>query len=109
MKIIPENWVVVKIKDKSETYYKVFGSWRGGYLDGNSWRLNSGIKSVYLEDDNWRISGYSGSHYICNKNTWGFATNYSREVLNNMIVTAEKHGVSMEILEDGYDYLTINV
>ena len=109
MKTIPEKWVIVKIKDKSQVYYKVFASWTGGYLEGSSWRLNSGIQDIYLEDDSYRISGWSGSHYICNKTSYGIATNYNREILNTMIVTAEKHGVIMEILPEDADFLNLEL
>ena len=45
MEIIePNKWVILEIEFKSGVEYKVFGSWTGGYLDGDSWRLNSGIE-----------------------------------------------------------------
>lgn len=28
----PERWVILKLPNN---YYKVFGTWAGGYLDGN--------------------------------------------------------------------------
>ena len=37
----PESWVMLKITiDGQEPYYKVFGSWAGGYLNGDHWQLN---------------------------------------------------------------------
>jgi hypothetical protein len=40
----PDKWVVVKIIGKdTPPVHKVFACWYGGYLDGDSWKLNSGI------------------------------------------------------------------
>jgi hypothetical protein len=39
----PENWVILKITNNGEIVYKVFGSWVGGYLGSDNWRINSGI------------------------------------------------------------------
>jgi hypothetical protein len=70
---IPDNWVILKIiaksKSKSETFYKVLAGWSGGYLDGDSWRLNSGIEKVEKHGDYYHFIGYSGSIYKCNKNS----------------------------------------
>ena len=55
----PDLWVVLKIGDM----YKVFGSWYGGYLHGDSWRLNSGIREVKIIDNKIEFHGYSGSVY----------------------------------------------
>ena len=42
----PDKWVIIKIGSDSESSFKVFGSWAGGYLDGDRWRLNSGITKI---------------------------------------------------------------
>ena len=108
MKTIPEKWVVVSIsKEGEETVYKVFGSWSGGYARGDSWRLNSGISSVYLESENYRFSGFSGSHYVCNRKSYGFANNYAQSVLNNITEDAKKAGYTIEVLPKDYDFLRL--
>lgn len=81
----PDKWVVVKIENNDETYYKVFASWAGGYLDGSAWRLNSGISKVEEDDDNYYFIGFSGSAYECNKNTYGLASTYTQSVLDDFI------------------------
>lgn len=64
----PDNWVIVKINSKEHgTYYKVLGGWSGGYLHGDSWRMNSGIGRIEEDDQTYSFYGYSGSVYICNK------------------------------------------
>lgn len=108
MKTIPDKWVIVKIsKEGEETIYKVFASWAGGYLRGNSWRLNSGIKSIYKEDGSYRITGYSGSHYVCNENYYGVIGNSNRAVLDEFIERGGRHGYSVEVLPEDFDFLKI--
>ena len=45
----------------------MLGGWSGGYLDGDSWRLNSGIVDVEETADSFIFIGGSGSRYICDK------------------------------------------
>jgi len=69
----PESWVIIKIindktdQDDLKVLYKVFGSWRGGFADGDSWRLNSGITKVGEHDTYYTFYGASGSAYRCYK------------------------------------------
>ena len=69
----PDRWVVLKLP----AGYKVLGGWTGGYLDGSSWRLNSGITRVEEKVD-WRdekylvFHGHSGSEYWCHPEMYGF-------------------------------------
>ena len=73
----PDNWVVVKIKDGKldRGFYKVLAGWSGGYLSGDSWRMNSGINKVTEEGDHLKFWGASGSCYICHKKTYGLRMN----------------------------------
>lgn len=73
----PDKWVIIKTPE----CHKIFACWRGGYLDGDSWRCSSAIKDV-REDGDWLyFGGFSGSTYICNKKTYG-ASSYGASVLN---------------------------
>ena len=67
----PNNWVIVKIMDDDGALqgYKVLGGWSGGYLDGDSWRMNSGITSYKDNGDSYSFYGFTGSEYKCNKGT----------------------------------------
>lgn len=67
----PDKWVIVKIDLEKESFYKVLGGWSGGYLEGQSWRMNSGIAKISQEGDYLLIHGYSGSIYKCHKNAYG--------------------------------------
>lgn len=97
----PERWVILKLPNN---YYKVFGSWSGGYLDGDRWKLNSGINEVKQDEDYYYFIGFSGSCYKCHKNSYGTATSYSLNILNNMI---EKTNGQIEVMEDIDDWTSI--
>lgn len=61
----PDCWVIAKITNGTNIIYKVLGGWSGGYLQGTSWRMNSGISGFYVQDDVIIFEGYSGSRYHC--------------------------------------------
>lgn len=64
----PDNWVIIKIKpDNEDSFYKVLGGWSGGYLYGDSWRMNSGITKVDFDGEYYHFAGESGSVYKCHK------------------------------------------
>lgn len=74
----PDGWVIIQVSDD---LFKVFGSWGGGYLDGDSWRLNSGITSFKVKGDTVIFHGCSGSVYECSLKTEGRLTGYNNAVL----------------------------
>jgi hypothetical protein len=84
----PDSWELVKITG-TDPHYRVFGSWSGGYLDGDSWRLNSGIVMVEEEDDYYLFHGHTGSVYQCHKETYGIRSPYN-------------HGILMSCIENPY-------
>jgi len=61
----PDNWVKIKLPDINE--HKIVAGWSGGYLDGDSWKINSGIKKEEEHEDYIDYIGYSGSIYRCYK------------------------------------------
>lgn len=81
----PERWVIVKISTNDEEIFKVFGTWAGGYLDVDRWRLNSGIVSVEQDDNFYYFFGYSGSCYKCHKKGYGVASSFGRGVLSDIV------------------------
>lgn len=59
----PDTWVVVHVKDND---YRILAGWSGGYLDGDSWRLNSGVARAELVPSvGYDVHGDSGSVYRC--------------------------------------------
>jgi hypothetical protein len=68
----PDNWVILKIKEGKydRGFYKVLAGWSGGYLDGDRWRMNSGVTRVVEENKSWEFYGSSGSCYVCRKGAY---------------------------------------
>ena len=104
----PDKWVVVRITGKdTPPVHKVFASWYGGYLDGDSWKLNSGITRAYEDGQRVMFDGSSGSTYACHKASYG--TNlYGQGVLNNLIDKIERAGGTCSILSEETNWLEIN-
>lgn len=63
----PDCWVVLKMSEG----YKVLAGWSGGYLEGNSWRMNSGITKVDVTKGGFIFYGVSGSLYVCHEDCYG--------------------------------------
>ena len=97
----PERWVIVKLPNN---YYKVFGTWAGGYLDGDRWQLNSGISKVEQDESFYYFIGFSGSCYKCHKKAYGIATSYGLDVLNKRI---EQGNGQIELMEDVVDWANV--
>jgi len=101
----PEKWVVVYITGKDiPPADKIFACWHGGYAGSDSWRLNSGIAKVSLQDSVFCFEGISGSVYECNKDNYG--TNmYGQSIISRMIENAKNAGISIEILPEETNWL----
>ncbi len=63
----PDAWVIVKVTNKDEVFYRVFAGWYGGYAGTDSWKLNSGITRVEDEGNYYKFFGETGSCYNCGK------------------------------------------
>ena len=86
----PDGWVIIRLETPQEVYYKVFGSWSGGYLDGDNWRINSGIKGFTEEENCYKFFGNSGSCYICTKFGEDRLNVFTSGVLKSIIDKANK-------------------
>lgn len=74
----PDRWCLIHIKD----HYRVFGSWHGGYAQGDSWRMNSGIVRHERTGNGYNFYGTSGSLYSCGDHNYG-TTTYGHSVLES--------------------------
>ena len=101
----PDKWVVVKIITE-KVIYKVFGCWSGSYLTGDSWRMNSGIASIKDTGDAYEFTGYSGSIYVCSKNSYG-ANGYGAMILNSMTQEGLKNDIITVVLDEDTDFLNL--
>ncbi len=85
----PDCWKVIEIDlDDGEKLLKVFGTWRGGYTSGDSWRLNSGVSGIEVEGDLIHFYGHSGSTYTVHKDAEG-TSGYTGGVLADMLAKAD--------------------
>ena len=98
----PDKWVVLKFKGGDE-HYRVLAGWSGGYLDGDSWRLNSGITKVEADGDYYLFHGHSGSVYRCHKDSYGLSI-----LTADVYLGLEKHhGDNVEVLPSTTDWLVL--
>jgi len=95
----PDNWVVIKVKDKN-LHYRVLGGWSGGYMTGDAWRLNSGITKVEEHDGYYDFIGSSGSVYRCSKESYGLRLN-NAYVWNEL---KELYGDKVELMPEETDW-----
>jgi hypothetical protein len=79
----PDKWLLVRVHG-TDPHWRIFGTWNGSYLHGDSWRLNSGIRSVEDKDGYYDFVGYSGSVYRCYKTGYGVTT-YGMGVLTDLL------------------------
>ena len=95
MNTIPDKWCLVRIDDELT---KVMATWSGGYLDGDRWKLNSGIKEVKSTEDSFLITGYSGLIYECRKSAYGINT-YGAAVLKGAELSPMKECAALRMLK----------
>lgn len=84
MKYYPDKWCLLSFEIDGKTQYKIAGSWYGRYTTGDSWRVNSGVKSIKNNLDNrtMEIEGFSGSIYVCPIDNYGCSM-YTAAVLGS--------------------------
>ncbi|MFY8274493.1 hypothetical protein AAEU32_10255 [Pseudoalteromonas sp. SSDWG2] len=95
----PHGWVILKFTSKEKVYFKIFASWRGGYLDGDSWRLSSGsrIPPEISECGNyWIWLQESGSTYQLPFLGEGGTSVYTENVLNDILRQEKRSGINIE-------------
>lgn len=64
---IPDCWKILSFNYAGQTIDKILSGWYGGYANGDSWRLSSGIKDIIDSGDHYTITNESGSIYQCYK------------------------------------------
>jgi hypothetical protein len=95
----PDNWVVIKIKGK-DPHYRVLAGFSGGYLYGDSWRMNSGITKIEEDNKAYYFSGSSGSTYRCGKQSYGLRMN-NAHVWDDL---SNRYGDMVEMLPEDTDW-----
>jgi hypothetical protein len=104
MSYYPDEWLVIRIKPTN--IYRVFASWYGGYALGDSWRINSGITKVIMNNECYYFSGYSGSTYECHKDYYGISP-YGSRVLRGIIENIRGLDMEVEIMHKNTDFMSV--
>lgn len=99
MDYYPDRWMIVKITSNEGTHYRVFATWCGGYTQGDSWKLNSGINDVLIDDRGYHFIGHTGSVYHCNRNSYG-STSYGYSVLDWLVRDSKIQNIDIIALEE---------
>lgn len=105
----PDLWCVLKTTNasKTDTAYKILGSWYGGYLNGDSWKLSSGTMLAKLDGEYISLVQYSGSTYRVHKNNYG-TSGYTSSLLASRLADTEldKYG-TIELLTEAeaFEYI----
>jgi hypothetical protein len=112
--MISDFWIIVKVKPSEDApiEYRVFSSFLGGYLYGDSWRFSTSIKSGTNKADEKRtaylIETRSGSQYTLYDNRYG-STGYAGSILADYVKAAKesdgKYSVEPLSEEDSIAYL----
>ncbi|MEQ5872748.1 hypothetical protein J4E08_23095 [Sagittula sp. NFXS13] len=97
----PDDWVILDVsfatRDRAFTQLRVLGGWRGGYLSGDAWRINSGIQTIHADELEYRFLGRSGSVYLCRRGGYRM----SRIMASGLTeLRRQPSVVDAEILED---------
>jgi hypothetical protein len=108
----PDNWVVIFLNGDAP-HYRILAGWSGGYLNGDSWRMNSGIvkceevteKYTYngkeRESTYYVFYGSSGSYYKCHKDTYCLRMN-NAHVWKQL---QDAHGDKVSLMDEDTDWL----
>lgn len=96
-----EGWVILKYTVGSgKVYnYRIFASWRGDYLNGDSWRLSSGSEQLPQLSScgmYWLWPQMSGSCYELPINEEDGYTSYTGAILSSIISRSGEYGTQIE-------------
>ena len=105
----PDKWVMLRFTHKGQDVYKILASFYGGYLDGDSWKLNSGVTKVEQDDKYYYFHGSSGSVYACHKESYGMSM-YAMSIYNKFLKQVrEAEDSNMELLyEDDTNFMELD-
>lgn len=103
----PDRWIVVNFVNNGERFNKVLAEWKGGYLDGDHWQMNSGITEAIEEQNHWLFYGASGSIYRCHKDRYG-VTGVAAAILCDLL-DRNRDSVSIQALPEDTDWTKLDM
>jgi hypothetical protein len=98
----PDKWVLVEFDSaKHGKITKVLASWYGGYLNGDSWKLSSGVNKITDTSEGYEFLNDSGSTYFCHKDAYGMS-GYTSSVYSNFVeqIKEANDGSTIRILDE---------
>ena len=99
----PDCWCVLEFTRGNITIRKVFAGWYGGFTEGDSWKLSSGITESTDVGDHWRFKNHSGSVYICYKNAHS-TTSQMSNIFHRWTADAKEAG-TYQVLDVSSEYV----
>ena len=107
----PDRWVMVKTSFEGSEYYKVLGSWYGGFGGSNSWKLSSGTVRADLDARRgfYSFPQVSKSLYVCHKESYG-TSGYTQSVFDHWVEKLEEKGSgkALIIMPEDTDFLNLD-
>ena len=81
----PDTWVILELTNKitQEKHHRILAGWYGGYAQGDSWQINSGITKIKKYKNYFEVYGFSGSIYKCHKQSEKLS-NYTASVYTSL-------------------------
>jgi hypothetical protein len=89
----PDNWVIIKVDDSKENFYKILAGWSGGYITGSSWKMEE-------QDNYYKFYGNSGSYYVCHKEAYGLRMN-NAHIWQQL---KEMYGDKVQLMDENTDW-----
>jgi hypothetical protein len=101
-----DNWVVIKMKG-DDPHYRLLVGTSGGYLDGDSWRMNSGITKVEEDEAFYYFYGSSGSRYrCCNLTSAAYTLRMNNAGIWDQL--QQIHGDKVEMMPEDTDWMNMD-
>lgn len=103
----PDKWVMLKFIHNGSVIYKILATFYGGYLSGDSWKLNSGCTKIEEDGQCFLFHGSSGSVYRCHKNAYGMGGYTSGVYASFQKEVDEAEDVEMELMPADTNFMEI--
>lgn len=95
----PDVWKIIRITSSEGVVDRVLAGWYGGYTSGDCWKINSGVTHTEEYEDRYEFAGWSGSVYVCYKNSERLS-GMTSSVLQSLISSAESlPDTTIEVLD----------
>jgi hypothetical protein len=104
MTYTPDSWVIVKVHlIGGELQYRILATWYGGYTQGTSWKLSSGVIKIRENPEYYEFENASGSLYVCYRGNFGMS-GYSSSIFDSF-KSKTKDGDIFEVISTKDDPL----